>query len=235
LIGLVAVALGLALLSVGGLAQSTNETVTLNEPNTQTVEIPVTFSNSGNVTADLSKDGTVVESDSVSGSSGTSTLLLDGTGLAQDDYTLTVGSHENATVGESTIIDEKRANLTLSKNDTVAVDVEFDAQTVTTANITLSDGGTQLNTSSLVFDPVEFEDGNGIKTYEYQLQQNVTGLNATVETTTAAGYSQAWVSEDTGGSLIGGAGIIAGASETQILGFLAVVAGLVLAYNRDLI
>jgi hypothetical protein len=236
LVGLLVLAVGVGALTVGGSAQATEETVTLNSPNSQTVEVDAVWDGTGNITAELQKDGTVVESATAQGTNGSlTTLSLQGTGLAKDDYTLSVSSAENATVASTRLVTDKTPALNLSQNDTVAVDVEFDAIETTNATVTLSDGGTDINSSQLTFDPVEYSDGSGIKTWTYELGQDVDALNASIESVPAGGYEQAWVSEDSGGALLGGGGIIAGASRNQILGFLAVLVGLLVAYERDLI
>lgn len=236
LVGLLVLAVGVGALTAGGLAQATEETVTLNSPNSQTVEVDAVWEGTGNITAELSKDGTVVESDTAQGTNGSlSTLSLDGTGLAKDDYTLTVSSHENATVAGTRLVTDKTPALNLTQNDTVAVDVEFDAIETTNATITLSDGGTDVNSTELTFNPVEYSDGTGIKTWESELGQDVDGLNATIETTPASGYTEAWVSEGSGDLFGGAGGIVAGASRNQIIAFLLVVFAIVLAYERDLV
>lgn len=241
-LGLLVAALAVALvafgLAGGASAQLVDDNVTVSDPGNQQIEVDVSFSNSADVTAALETDGSTVESATVSGTAGTSdTLVLDTTGLQSGEFALNISATDetNVTVDDTRMITQRYSALNVSQNDTVLVDVEFDSAETTSATVNLSNNGAQVNTTTLSFDPVQFEDGSGIKTAEFELDTDYTALNATVETTPASGYSEAWVSVDDDSAFLGAGGIIAGASRNQILGFLAVVLGLALAYNRDYI
>lgn len=235
LLGLL-IALSLAALLTVGAAASTDQTVTLSDPENQTIKTTAVWDGSGNVSMELIRDGSVVASDSAAGSSGLATLEIDATGHSEGEYQLSISSTENVSVDEPRLVTERDTQLTVSTNQTVAVDVEFDATAQTNATVSLSEDGSQIDSSELRFDPVAYEDGTGLKTAEFTLAEDRESLNVSITAQPASGYEQVWVSQaDDSGGLIGGGGIVAGADRNQILGFLVVVAGMVLAYNRDLL
>jgi hypothetical protein len=229
-------ALCISLTVAGGLAASTEQTVTLSDPDNQTLQTTALWDGSGNVSMELRRDSSVVDSDSASDSSGMETLKIDATGLSEGEYQLTVTATENVSVDEPRLVTERDTGLRASANETVAVDLDFNAIEQINSTVSLSQDGTQVDSSEIRFDPVAYEDGTGIKTAEFELTEDRDSLNLSITAQPASGYKQAWVSHvDNSDGLIGGGGIIAGASRNQILGFLAVVFGLVLAYNQDLI
>lgn len=239
-IGLLVAALALAAVvlvaSMGAVATPYEGNITAQNPDEQAVEVDVSFSGDTDVTAELSRDGSVLADETVSGIDGDSeTIAFELTGYAAGEFELDVTATDDslATVDDTRLVAEKEAMLDVEENETVLVDVEFDADEQSEAVVTLTNDGVQLNQSTIEFDPVKFEDGTGIKTTEWDADGNYSALNATIETSPAASHSEAWVSVDSG--VFGGSGIVAGASRNQILGFLAVVVGLVAAYNRDYI
>ncbi|SDJ52558.1 hypothetical protein SAMN05216226_104232 [Halovenus aranensis] len=137
------------------------------------------------------------------------------------------------TGGVAASTDAKTPGLNATQNDSVLVDVEFNSTETVTATVNLTEGGTTVNSTTLSFDPVEFADGQGIKTAEFELSQNYTALNASVDASPASGFAQMWVSVEDDSGFLGGGGVVAGASQEQLLGFGAVVVVLVAAYNRD--
>jgi len=215
-------------ITVGG---ETN--ITADQPDNQTVEVNVSFAADTEATANLTKDDATVVSETVSGTAGTNqTATLDMTGLSDGTYGLTVDSPDsaNVTVEDTVLVTEQIAALNATDNETVAVDVEFDADQVTNATVTFEQG-TDTNVSTIQFDPVAADDGTGIETVTYET--NRTGdVNVTVETSPASGYAATWVSGESD-SAFGGA--FAGATTNHILGFLLLVVGLAAAYQRDLI
>lgn len=230
------VALGLTL--GGASAQLADGNITLDQPDNQQVEVDVSATGAADVTAELTNDGSVVADETISVADGDNdTLTLDTTGLASGEVALNVTADDETVVevDETRVVTEMTDALEANENDTVAVDVEFDATETTTADVTISDNGTDLNSTTLEFDPIDYEDGSGMLTHEYEVSQDYGNVNATVETAPASGYEGAWVSVDDDSGFLGGGGIIAGAERNQILGFFAVIVGLVLAYNRDMI
>jgi hypothetical protein len=228
---------GLLLYAGTGSAALASANITADQPDNQTVDVVVSFSGSTDATAELSRDGSVVESTTVSGTSGdTKTLPLDMSGLASGEFALDVSATDESvvTVENTTMVTTKPAQLNVTQNETVVVDVGFDASNPTNATVQLTNSETVLNESTLQFDPVEAEDGTGIKTAKWEADADYSAVNVTVETIPASGYSEMWVDLQDSSGLFGG-GIVAGANRNQILGFLVVLGGLIVARNRELI
>ena len=234
-VGLCAVLL-LALIAIGGVtAVLTAGNISADQPDNQQLEVDLNYSDGGTtVDANLSKDGTVVASTTDSASSATAspqTAVVDMTGLAAGYLNLSVSAADesNVSVAETRIVTEQTDALNMTANETYTVDVEFDA--VETSNATveyIDDTGTTINTTTLTFDPIDFEDGSGIMTAEYEpsTDHNFTDIRVTTEN--AYGYEAVYVYGD--GTVAGGG--LFGASSHQVLGFLALLAGLLLLANR---
>lgn len=202
---LLAVGIALGLVLVGGFAsaQLTETTVTADQPDNQTVEADLTFSGTGTTaTAELSRDGTVVASENVTGS-GTDNLTaaVDMTGLQADDYNLSISATDesNVSVDTTRMRTHQTDALNVTENETVQVDVGFVAEQQTNATVEISQGSQTLNTTTLQFDPVDADDGAGVETLTWE--STTSGyLNVTVETTPASGYNS--VTVQSGDSLV---------------------------------
>ena len=228
--------LALALVGAAGIGAAvlTEGTISADQPDNQQLEVDLDYSGGTTVDANLSKDGTVVASTTDSASSATAspqTAVVDMTGLAAGYLNLSVSAADesNVSVAETRIVTEQTDALNMTANETYTVDVEFDA--VETSNATveyIDDTGTTINTTTLTFDPIDFEDGSGIMTAEYEpsTDHNFTDIRVTTEN--AYGYEAVYVYGD--GTVAGGG--LFGASSHQVLGFLALLGGLLVLANR---
>jgi hypothetical protein len=214
----------------------TSGTVTSDQPQNQTVEVDLEFIDGG-TTADveLSRDGTVVQSETVTESTATTTTAsLPLTGLAEGDFSLDVtGADEsNVSVADTRMVTKQTEVLDVNENDSVAVDVGFDAQEVTNASVAItSDTGTTLRDETVSFDPIEFEGGTGYKTVEWTPSSNYENVTVTVETSPVYGHDAVYSVIDGDGGATGG--VIGGAGRTEMIGFAIIVVGLVVAVSRD--
>ena len=234
--GLCAVLL-LALLAIGGVtAVLTADTISADQPDNQQLEVDLNYSDGGTtVDVNLSTDGSVVASTTDSASSTTAspqTATVDMTGLAAGYLNLSVeGADEtNVTLTETRMVTEQVDALNMTANETYTVDVEFDAVGQTNATVEwLDDSGTVINSSTLEFDPIDFEDGTGIMTAEYTPSSDHNFTDVRVTTDNAYGYEAVYVTDL--GTGVAGGGFL-GATNQQVLGFLALLAGLLLLANR---
>ncbi|WP_436934988.1 hypothetical protein [Halovenus marina] len=225
-------ALVMAVFSGGAGAQMLDTNISVDQPDNQQLEVDVSFSGDTSVDVNLTSDGSVVESTTVSGTSGqTQTGTLDLTGVSAGDYSLVVTDDASASLSETRMITTQTNALNVSQNDTVAVDVEFDATETTTATVEWQQN-TSSNTTTINFDPVEYEDGSGMKTVKWDAGEDGP-VNVTVTTSPAAGYEAMWVSDDSG--FLGGGGIIGGAGQTELVAFGVVILGLLYARGQELI
>lgn len=207
--------------------------VTGHDPDNQTVGIDVSIAEDGTEgTLALERDDDTVASHDFSGDNDeTRNVQIPMTGLATDEFELvanaSAGSFE---VDHTRMITDHHDVFNATENQTVEVDVEFDASDYSEATV-LFEQGTESNETVLEFDPVDYEDGSGLLTAEWDAETDGY-VDVTVETEPADSYEASWAAQ--GGGLFGGPGLF-GASSTQILGFLAVVGALLFAYNRDMI
>jgi len=222
------------LLAIGAAtAILTNGTVNSDQPENQTIEVDADFSGAATVTAEVLSDGTVVQSDSVTGASGEShTLSVPMTGLASGDFELNVTADDETVVDvtETRMVTEQTGVLDVDANDTLAVDVGFDSEVVTNATVTISDqSGIDQNTTQVSFDPIEYEGGNGFKTVEWEPSTDYENVTVEVVTTPVHGHDSVYSSIE-GDAAMGGA--FGGAGSTQMVGFAAVLVGLLVAASR---
>jgi len=213
----------------------TNGTVTSDQPENQTVEVDMDFSGAATADVEIVRDGTVVQSDSVTGASGEShTVSVPMTGLASGDFELNVTADDETVVDvtETRMVTEQADVLDVTENDSVAVDVGFDAQEVTNASVTItSDTGTTLRDETVSFDPIEYEGGTGYKTVEWTPSSNYENVTVTVETSPVYGHDAVYSVIDGDGGATGG--LIGGAGRTEMIGFAIIVVGLVVAVSRE--
>ena len=213
----------------------TSGTVTSDQPENQTVEVDMDFSGAATADVEIVRDGTVVQSDSVTGASGEShTVSVPMTGLASGDFELNVTADDETVVDvtETRMVTEQTEMLDVTENDTVAVDVGFDAQEVTNASVTItSDTGTTLRDETVSFDPIEYEGGTGYKTVEWTPSSNYENVTVTVETSPVYGHDAVYSVIDGDGGATGG--VIGGAGRTEMIGFAIIVVGLVVAVSRE--
>jgi hypothetical protein len=212
-----------------------NGTVTSDQPENQTVEVDMDFSGAATADVEIVRDGTVVQSDSVTGASGEShTVSVPMTGLASGDFELNVTADDETVVDvtETRMVTEQTEVLDVTENDSVAVDVGFDAQEVTNASVTItSDTGTTLRDETVSFDPIEYEGGTGYKTVEWTPSSNYENVTVTVETSPVYGHDAVYSVIDGDGGATGG--VIGGAGRTEMIGFAIIVVGLVVAVSRE--
>ena len=235
-VGLCAVLL-LALIAIGGVtAVLTAGNISADQPDNQQLEVDLNYSDGGTtVDVNLSTDGSVVASTTDSASSATTspqTATVDMTGLAAGYLNLSVeGADEsNVTLAETRMVTEQVDALNMTANETYSVDVEFDAVETTNATVEyIDDTGTVLNSTTLTFDPIDYEDGMGVMTAEYTPTTDYNYTDVRVTTENAYGYEAVYVIDDSG--TVAGGGFL-GASNQQVLGFLALLAGLLLLANR---
>lgn len=192
----------------GATALLDSKGITADRPDSQTAEVTVDYSNSADVTVAVTKNGDTVTSTTVSGASGdTKTISQPLTGLSSGDYQLNISStdEQNTNINETVMVTQLDQNLSATTNETVDVDVGFDYNERANATVTLTEGGTTLNTTTLEFDPVEASDGEAILTESYTPDNDRTGINATIETDHVAAYDGAWITVgDDSGTIIGG-------------------------------
>lgn len=221
----------LALFVTAASATMYEANVTADDPANETVEVDVDFTADTAVDVELIRDENVVADTTIDGADGVETGELALLGLDDGEFQLEVSDDEDATVDATRLVYHETAAVNATENETIAVDVEFAATEDTEATVEW-DQGTESNTTTLEFDPVEFEDGTGWKTAEWDAETDGE-VDVTVTTEPAASYESVNVDSTTG--LFGGGGGLFGASQTQVLGFLAVVLGLAFAYQRDMI
>jgi hypothetical protein len=206
--------------------------VNIDEPDNQQVEVDVSFSGSADATANLTSGGTEVVSQTVSGADGdTKTITLDLDGLAATEMNLHVSATDesNVTVDQTRLVTERDSQIDVVENDTVYVDVEYDSDEMVNSTVEFRNDGVVLNSTDLTFDPVDFEDGSGMKTAEWESGSDYSAVNVTVSTYPASGQETIFVSTSDDSDAIFGGGIAFGAGRNEILAFLAVVAGMVFA------
>ena len=227
-----------ALLAIGAAsAILSSGTVTSDQPENQTVEVDMDFSGAATADVEIVSDGTVVQSDSVTGASGEShTVSVPMTGLASGDFELNVTADDETVVDvtETRMVTEQTDVLDVTENDTVAVDVGFDAEAVTNASVTIiDDSGTTQRDETVSFDPIEYENGDGYKTVEWTPSSNYENVSVTVETNPVYGHDAVYSVVESNEGATGG--ILGGASDTEMIGFAAVVVGLLVAVSRGML
>ena len=226
---------GVVLVIGGASAVLSDGTVTSDQPENQTVEVDLDFSGGGTtVDANLTRDGTVVQSETVTETTDTTTTAtLPLTGLDEGDFSLDVtGADEsNVTVTDTRMVTEQSDVLNVSANDSVAVDAGFDADQVTNATVTITDDtGTVQRDEEVSFDPVEAEGGTGYKTVEWTPSSDYGNVTVTIETAPVFGHDAVYsvIESDSGGT----GGIIGGAGQTEMIGFTVLIVGVLLAMSR---
>lgn len=217
-LGLSALLAAVAVLLVVGSAAAvlTEGNVTAQDPENETIAVDADFSGSTSedLTLNLTRDGTVIRSETITGSPGeskTSEMAL--TGLLSNSYNLSVESTNDANVDvvETRMETTRSTGIKLTENDTVLVDVEFDAVEETNATVEIVDEtGTVVNSTKLNFSPIAAEDGSGIKTVEYQAPADHGNITVNVETSEIWGYEGVYVERGdaptAGGGGAGGSG-----------------------------
>jgi hypothetical protein len=212
-LGLSALLAAVAVLLIVGSAAAmlTEGNVTAQDPENETIAVDADFSYSEDLTLNLTRDGTLIRSETITGQQGyTNTSEMPLTGLSSDSYNFTVESTNdaNVTLLETRMETTRSTGINLSENDTVLVDVEFDAVEETNATVEIVDeAGTVVNSTDLTFSPIAAEDGSGLETVEYEAQSNHGNITVNVETSEIWGYEGVYVGRGdatTGGG--GGAG-----------------------------
>jgi len=181
-------------LAVPAAAMLVDDSIHADHPDDTEVQVDVSMSDTvNNHPINISRDGTVLKSQTISGVSGdTAKLTFDLTGLSAGDFNLTATDHENATVDSTSITVTKTDVLNATKGETVEADVGFQADETASATVSFNQD-TSTNTSSLSFDPIEAEGGEEVQTAEYVAEENGT-VDVTIEVTKAHVYDGAWIS-----------------------------------------
>jgi len=221
-------------LTVGGAI-----TVTSDQPDNQTVEVDFGFSGDTDAHLDLVSDNETVKSTTINGTAGTTqtaNLSLAGLSVGDYDVELSADNSGQAQVNDTRMVTHQPAALNVSENETVAVDVGFNAETLSNATVTFEQSGTQLNSTTVEFDPIEADDGTGVETVEWEATTSGE-IDVTVETAPVESYGSVVVSTDDSG-LIGGGGIVGGVEARDIprwakaIGLILVVVGVGAAIVR---
>jgi len=223
-------------LSVPGAAVLSDNTVTLDRPDNQVIEVDADFSGPATTTVALERDGTTVESVSYTGSSGEShTVSIDPTGLQVGDYTLniTADDESNVTVSGTRLLTTIEP-VSVEENGTLYMDVELSSTSASTATVTLidSDNSTQLNQTTLEFDPIEYEDGTGIVTDAWTADGSYQNVSVQIGTAPSASYSASWADSEPPGSTFAIGGVF-DSQENQILAIAVAALAIAGWYFRE--
>jgi hypothetical protein len=215
-------ALSVVLIGVGS-AVLTDGEVAAPDPENETVAVDAEFSGgttgdpSEDMTVELSRDGTVIRSDTITGQVGavnTSEVSLTGLSAGPMDLNVTTTDDTNVDLVETRMETTRQTGINIIENDTLLVDVQFDAAETTNATVEIEDEtGTVVNTTELSFDPIEAEDGSGIETVEIEASSDLGNVTVHVTTTSIYGYDGVYVSK---GSTTGGGGGGAGGGQNLI-------------------
>jgi len=179
--------------------------VTADQPDNQTVEVDFDFADSTNATVDLVSDGNVITSDEVAGTAGdTITASVNLTGLVTGEYQIQTSSPEptNVTVNSTRMAVSQYPALNVSANETVSVDLGFNAEDHTNATVRFVRDGTELYNETVAFDPVQFEGGSGVKTVSYEAESS-GDVDVEIAVAPAESYGSTSVSYDTSSSVSG--------------------------------
>jgi len=223
--------IGLAVASItlitGAAALEYQGDVTIDQPDNQHLEVNISFS--GSVTdhpIELSRDGTVVQSTTVSGSSGgTATATLSTTGLSDGEFNLTVPDNTALTVERTELVTTHTNEYNLSEGDTVTAEVGFDGSQTANATVVF-DQINYTNTSTLQFDPVEASGGNEVLSTEYTANED-GNVSITTTVNDASLADGVWTVKES--PLFGSAGTSSIPSELIQLTALA-ISGIVALY-----
>jgi len=171
-----------------------DETITADHPDDQ--EVTADFTLDGDVTdhaVELSRDGTVLQSDTVSGVSGdTATATLPLTGLSEGEFNISSADNTNLILDSTTMTVTRTDVVNVSQNDTVTADVAFAADETANATVTF-DQSTTTNSTDLSYDPIEADGGSETQTAEYVAEED-GNVTVTVQVTNAHAYGGLWVS-----------------------------------------
>lgn len=228
-------------------ADVTSETVDLDDPNNESIEVDVSYSSSyaGSTVAVVleESDGTELINQTTTGSAdSTGTVTLDPSGLNPDtSKTLRIkspsGNEADISVSETRII-RTISNVTTvetgNESTDISVDIGFDSASKTNATVrALDSNGTELTNESVIFDPVETDGTEGIETTTLTINETQSNQTVTVETTVspASGYSSVHAEEDQ--SLFSGVFGLENTSDTQLLFVGAGALILILLLGRD--
>lgn len=233
----VAIVFGAVASPVAGVAVGSNETIHLDDPANDTVEVDLNWSSSADATVALEdSDGTTIESQTVSGVAGdTQTVALSADYVSSGDYVLAVSSTDsaNVSVDDSRIVSSRAVEVVDAGNETVVVDLVFQGSENATSTISITnDTSTEIVSDTVTYDATtdqttytrEYNDTDGIES---------GNLSATISTSPETAYQSAYATvtdSSTDESIIGGA--LDGYDSTTILvGALAVLALLAIAYD----
>jgi hypothetical protein len=201
----------LSLILAGGAAGEqlgNNQTITLNDPGNETVEVDFNFSADTNATAELMADGNVLVDQTVQGTTNNvSTASLSASGIETGDKTLRfsvpTGETGNVSIEDVVMVYELTDYVEIpAGNGTtdVTFDVSFDSSEMAYAEVGLLDETAALvNASNLSFDPVEHSGGTGTNSTTFSVVQDPdssVNMTAEVEVDPATAYEEAYVSKD---------------------------------------
>lgn len=204
----------------------TTDTITLDDPANETVDVDVDFSGSTSATVALEDvDGTVVTSETLSGASGdTLTASLSADFAAAGDYTLnvTAGDETVVSLNETRLTDTETVEVTDAGNETLAVEAGFHGQENATATVEIeNETGSEILTDSIQY---VAEDGNETTIgAEYNGSDLMTGnLTVSITTTPASAYTGGWAAiADDSPTGVGGMIPAGGPSIPEAVGLVA--------------
>jgi hypothetical protein len=225
-LGGIALAISSVLLLGVGAAVLDQGSVSVDDPENQTIAVDADFSYAEDLTVDLVQDGTTVRTETITGTAGyenTSTMDLTGIQSGTFDLNITSTDDTNVSLQETRMETTRQTGINITENDTLLVDVEFDAVETTTALVEIEDEtGSTVNSTTLTFDPIEASDGSGIITEEYTADRDLGNVTVHVTTSEIWGHESVYVTDErtTSG---GGAGTVDGKDLVGYLGSLGPV------------
>lgn len=230
----------LAIVGVGSMLVAgavTEETVTLEDPENETVEVDLEFSGSADATVALEdSDGSTVVDEEVSGSDGDSETASLSAGFASPgDYLLNVTADSESDVS----VDETRMIATTdvveiedAGNESMTVDVGINSSSNATAEITVEDDSdAEVLRETLDYVAADHSDNETLLSSTYNDSDDLTegNLTATVEVVDAAAYDGVWASGPSDDLLGGAGGMVPEDLTTTEIALGAIVAVLVVA------
>ena len=192
-------------LQVATVGEGESETlgnVTAHDPDNQSVDVDVSMgANDTEGTVSLERNDDSVVSSSVSGDTGDETTArLSLSGLSTGEFALVVESTDGSIEVDATQI-ETETTMNATANETVFADVEYEA-TEDTETTVMFEQGSESNETTIEFDPVDYEGGEGWKSAEWEAPDD-GDVTVTVETDPAE--SQQSVETGLTSPLLGGA------------------------------
>ncbi|CCQ34321.1 hypothetical protein HLRTI_001518 [Halorhabdus tiamatea SARL4B] len=160
------------------------DTIAVDDPGNQSVDVTLDFSAATNATVALESGETTYDSTTVSGSAGgTQTVTLSAATAPQGNVTLNVtATNETAvSVNQTTLVTERTVSVANATTETVDVDVAYQANGTTDVTV-LDDAGTTLLTDSMTYDG---SDDDGVLSRSFNDSDGIQSGNLTVTLATS--------------------------------------------------